>query len=96
MLALASALRRAAALEPQQCVKRLVCDLATGRLGHREDALVAELNTVDSSSGPDPRPSTDFRGAIRNGRLFASVSRCEVRYRCPFTGRQLMVLAENM
>jgi len=75
-----------AALEPAQCYRRLVCDLATGSMPKSEN--LALLNLFNKPASIDS-PRFDFNTAAAVGKQARSVSLCEVRYSCPLTGAQI-------
>ena len=80
-------------LEPAQCYRRLVCDVATGKLPNDEvnEVILAPLagKVADANVAAQ---SFDYLVAAENGRNFGDIAQCELRYHCPLTGDQLREL----
>merc|ERR1712166_1106283 len=62
-------------LEPAQCIRRLICDVASGVLPASESDVASH--------------SFDYLVAVENGKNFGSVEKCELRYSCPLSAGQL-------
>jgi len=80
------ALAAVAANEPFQCYRRLVCELATGKLERTSGDVILKLfsQEVDASS-----PRFDFVTAAKIGKQLKNIDVCEIRYSCPLTGAQI-------
>ncbi len=78
-----------AQLEPQQCYRRLICDLATGQMPKSNNDLIMSLFTgqeqVDAAS-----PEFEYAIAAQLGRQFRNVKFCEFRFSCALSGEQLI------
>merc|ERR1712004_595381 len=74
--------------EPEQCVHRLICDLATGQMPPSSDDVIMRL-FEDTKAVPQASPVFDFAVAAEVGKLVKDVQKCEIQYTCPMTGAQL-------
>merc|ERR1711934_87577 len=74
------------AAEPAGCVRRLICDLATGAMPASENDVI--LNLFGEQT-PATSPKFDFQVAASLGKQLKSVQACEVRYSCPLSGQQI-------
>ena len=74
-----------AANEPQQCYRRLICDLATGAMNSENEIIVSLFDKEVSPKSP----SFDFVTAAKIGKHFRNVQYCEYRFSCPLTGAQI-------
>ena len=74
--------------EPEQCVHRLICDLATGQMPPSSDDIIMRL-FEDTKAVPQASPVFDFAVAAEIGKLVKDVQKCEIQYTCPMTGAQL-------
>jgi len=72
--------------EPQQCYRRLVCDLATGTLPESSGDVILSLfkKPVDVTSA-----RFDLATAAQIGKDVKNSQFCEYRFSCPLTGAQL-------
>jgi len=78
-----------AATEPAACVKRFICDLATGTQPKSEnDVILALFNKPTSADSP----KFAFAEAATLGKISRQVRTCEVRYSCPLSGAQISKL----
>merc|ERR1712141_529458 len=68
-----------AAAEPASCVKRLICDIATGTKPSENDVILSLFN----NDTPVSSPKFDFAIAATLGKQLKSVEACELRYTCP-------------
>lgn len=76
----------AAQLEPAQCYRRLICDLATGKLPKSDNDLILNLFQQE------PRIQDvkfEFATAAKIGKLVKDITACEVRYSCPVSGQEM-------
>ena len=79
-------------IEPEQCFRRLVCDLATGRMPPSQNDLIASL--FDDVEGIDVTSALfEYTVATKLGRVTKDITSCELRYRCPFSGTQILETA---
>jgi len=71
-----------AALEPENCFKRLFCSAATGQLGNK--GLEQSLNIVQEAMVLEPRsPYTQkYRQAAYFGASRQDIAKCEHHYQC--------------
>merc|ERR1719210_385081 len=74
--------------EPQQCMHRLICDLATGQMPESSDDVIMKL-FENTEAVPPVSPVFDFAVAAEVGKLVKNVEKCEIQYTCPMTGAQL-------
>jgi hypothetical protein len=78
-----------AATEPAACIKRFICDLATGTQPRSEnDVILALFNKPTSAASP----KFAFAEAASLGKISRQVRTCEVRYSCPLSGAQISKL----
>jgi len=72
--------------EPQQCYRRLVCDLATGELPQNSGDVILSLfkKPVGVTSA-----RFDLATAAQIGKDLKSSQTCEYRFSCPLSGAQL-------
>merc|ERR1711981_1133237 len=68
-----------AAAEPANCVKQLICDIATGTKPSENDVILS----LFENDTPVSSPKFDFAIAATLGKQFKSVEACELRYTCP-------------
>ena len=79
-------------IEPEQCFRRLVCDLATGQMPPSQNDLIASL--FEEAEGIDVTSALfEYTVATRLGKVTKDIVSCELRYRCPFTGAQILETA---
>ena len=79
-------------IEPEQCFRRLVCDLATGQMPPSESDNIPSL--FDDAEGIDVTSALfEYTVASRLGKVTKDITSCELRYRCPFTGAQILETA---
>merc|ERR1719410_3081929 len=78
-------------LEPAQCYRRLVCDVATGKLpaDESDNVILAPFEGASVKDADITSQSFDFLVAAEAGRQFQSVEKCELRYTCPLSSTQL-------
>lgn len=77
-------------LEPAQCMRRLICDVATGKLPASDSDEVILAPFKGSVAEADAASQQfDYLVAAENGRNFGSVEKCELRYSCPLNAAQL-------
>ena len=74
--------------EPEQCVHRLICDLATGQLPPSAEDVIMQL-FEHTENIPQLSPVFDFAVAAEVGKYVKEVEKCEIQYTCPLTGAQL-------
>eukprot|EP00096_Caligus_rogercresseyi_P014328 TRINITY_DN6823_c0_g1_i1.p1 TRINITY_DN6823_c0_g1~~TRINITY_DN6823_c0_g1_i1.p1 ORF type:complete len:174 (+),score=37.91 TRINITY_DN6823_c0_g1_i1:31-552(+) len=81
-------------LEPQQCMRKLICDLAATNqesnpifvaLGRSAEKLTFEEDALTAGF--------EFRAAARVGQYLKDIERCQLRYSCPFSNEQLLQIA---
>jgi len=75
-----------AAQEPEQCYRRLVCDLATGKLAKSEGDVIVTLFEKEVSA---ESPRYDFVTAAKIGKQVKNIEFCEYRFGCPLSGAQI-------
>merc|ERR1711953_994921 len=68
-----------AAAEPANCVKQLICDIATGTKPSENDVILS----LFENDTPVSSPKFDFAIAATLGKQLKSVEACELRYTCP-------------
>ena len=79
-------------IEPEQCFRRLVCDLATGQMPPSQNDLIASL--FEEAEGIDVTSALfEYTVATKLGKVTKDIASCELRYRCPFTGAQILETA---
>merc|ERR1719410_1421733 len=78
-------------LEPAQCYRRLVCDVATGKMpaDESDNVILAPFEGASVKDADITSQSFDFLVAAEAGRQFQSVEKCELRYTCPLSSTQL-------
>merc|ERR1712029_135636 len=74
--------------EPEQCVHRLICDLATGQMPPSSNDVIMRL-FENTEAVPQASPVFDFAVAAEVGKLVKDVQKCEIQYTCRMTGAQL-------
>ena len=75
-----------AANEPDQCYRRLVCDLATGAMAKTEGDVILSLFDKDVASD---NVRFDYVTAAKIGKQLKNVEFCEYRFSCPLSGAQI-------
>ena len=78
-----------AQIEPEQCYRRLICDLATGQMPPSENDVILSLFD-DPATFDVTSPAFEFAVAAEVGRHVKDISMCELRYSCPVTGIDLL------
>ena len=79
-------------IEPEQCFRRLVCDLATGQMPPSQNDLIVAL--FDDAEGIDVTSALfEYTVATKLGKVTKDIASCELRYRCPFSGAQILETA---
>merc|ERR1712113_647107 len=78
-------------LEPAQCYRRLVCDVATGKMpaDESDNVILAPFEGASVKDADITSQSFDFLVAAEAGRQLQSVEKCELRYTCPLSSTQL-------
>merc|ERR1711992_386651 len=78
-------------LEPAQCYRRLVCDVATGKMpaDESDNVILAPFEGASVKDADITSQSFDFLVAAEAGRQLQSVEKCELRYTCPLSSSQL-------
>jgi hypothetical protein len=74
-------------VEPQQCIRRLICDLASGQMAKSDNDVILAL-----FAGKEPsmaNPAFEYSVAAKLGKELKNIEACEIRYSCPVTGSQL-------
>ena len=67
--------------EPEQCVHRLICDLATGQMPPSSNDVIMRL-FENTEAVPQASPVFDFAVAAEVGKLVKDVQKCEIQYSC--------------
>merc|ERR1712223_209950 len=77
-------------LEPAQCIRRLICDVASGKLpaDDSDEVILAPFKDTSLADGDVASHSFDYLVAVENGKNFGSVEKCELRYSCPLSAGQ--------
>ena len=78
-----------AQIEPEQCYRRLICDLATGQMHPSDNDVILSLFD-DPATFDVTSPAFEFAVAAEVGRHVKDISMCELRYGCPVTGIDLL------
>merc|ERR1739844_612050 len=78
-------------LEPAQCIRRLICDVASGALpaDESDEVILAPFAGTSLADADVASHSFDYLVAVENGKNFGSVEKCELRYSCPLSAGQL-------
>ncbi len=76
----------AAQLEPAQCYRRLICELATGKLPRSENDVLLNLFQGETAIQD---VKFEFSTAAKVGKLVKDITACEVRYSCPVSGQEM-------
>merc|ERR1711894_115115 len=78
-------------LEPAQCYRRLVCDVASGKMpaDESDNVILAPFEGASVKDADITSQSFDFLVAAEAGRQLQSVEKCELRYTCPLSSTQL-------
>jgi len=76
-----------AQIEPAACYRRLICELATGKLENAESnqAILSLFN------GEVPVQDAKFEYAVaaKVGKVVKDIQACEIRYSCPISGKDM-------
>ncbi len=79
-----------AAVEPQHCYKRFICDLATGTFPKSENDVMLQLFKREAAGIENAK--FDYQIAATLGKQIRSVNACEIRYSCPLSGKDMAQL----
>nr|XP_040568109.1 uncharacterized protein LOC121117698 [Lepeophtheirus salmonis] len=74
------------AAEPSQCYRRLICDLASGKLGKSENEVLLDMFKEET---PITNPKFEYMIASKLGKITKSIESCEIRYGCQLTGDEM-------
>ena len=72
--------------EPEQCIRRLICDLSTGQLPESEDNVMLKLFNEEV---PPTSAKFEFVQAAKLGKFSKAIEKCELTYSCPISGAQM-------
>merc|ERR1739838_515643 len=73
--------------EPEQCYRRLICDMAAGAIP--DEGKILSLFNKDVSP---VSPKFDYVSAAKVGKLVRNAGLCEVRYTCPLNTQEIAKL----
>ncbi len=76
----------AAQLEPAACYRRLICELASGKLPKSENDVILNLFQQDAAVQD---VKFEFATAAKVGKLVKDIEACEIRYSCPVSGKDM-------
>merc|ERR1739844_5028 len=84
-------------LEPAQCYRRLICDIASGKMEANEnDEIILAPFKEGTIAEANPASYTfEYLAAAEVGRALASIEKCELRYSCPISGQELRTIFEE-
>ena len=71
-------------LEPDQCYKRLICDLAAGSIPDKDNIVALFDDEVWFQS-----PKFEYANAAKIGKIVKQSKVCEVRYSCPLSTKEI-------
>ena len=71
-------------LEPDQCYKRLICDLAAGAIPDKDNIVALFDEEVWFQS-----PKFEYANAAKIGKVVKQSQVCEVRYSCPLSTQEI-------
>ena len=71
-------------LEPDQCYKRLICDLAAGAIDDKDNIVALFDDEVWFQS-----PKYEYANAAKIGKIVKQSHVCEIRYSCPLSTQEL-------
>lgn len=74
----------AAQVEPAACYRRLICELATGKMPKSDNDVLLSLFNDET---PIQSLKFEFATAAKVGKLVKDIETCEVRYSCPVSGK---------
>ena len=78
-----------AQIEPEQCYRRLICDLATGQMPSTDNDVI--LSLFDDAAAYDvTSPIFEFAVAAEVGKHVKDIDTCELRYSCSVSGKELL------
>lgn len=71
-------------LEPDQCYKRLICDLAAGAIPDEDNIVALFDDEVWFQS-----PKFEYANAAKIGKIVKQSQVCEIRYSCPLSTQEI-------
>ena len=74
--------------EPDMCIRRLMCDLATGEMEDSENKIMLSL-FKDGEEVSKKSAKFAFAQAVKLGRDAKKIEQCEMVFRCPINGAAL-------
>eukprot|EP00096_Caligus_rogercresseyi_P006053 TRINITY_DN22210_c0_g1_i1.p1 TRINITY_DN22210_c0_g1~~TRINITY_DN22210_c0_g1_i1.p1 ORF type:complete len:195 (+),score=38.80 TRINITY_DN22210_c0_g1_i1:34-618(+) len=82
-------------LEPEDCMKKMICDLAA--LGQEENPILIPFNGQSENNGLNDDSSEDlyleYKVAAKVGNYVKDVKSCEVVYKCSISSSHLVSIA---
>jgi len=76
-------------LEEEKCVRRFVCEVATGHLNAPEyNSVISALLEANLELEVDS-PKFVYSEAVKSGSRHQSVEQCQLKYSCPKTGSDI-------
>merc|ERR1711872_53889 len=82
-------------LEEKKCVRRFVCEVATGQLRAPEYLAAVKPLLAESLDSQIDSAKFIFSEAAKSGARHTSVEKCQVKYSCPKTGGEIYAAAKN-
>ena len=79
-----------AKVEPEACYRRLICDLATGKMPRSDKDIILSLFDKEETSAASPK--FEFAVAAKLGKHLKNVQACELRYSCPVSSEEIAKL----
>jgi len=73
--------------EPDQCYRRLICDMAAGAIPDNDKILTLFAEETSPIS-----PKFEYTTAAKVGKIVKSSGRCELRYSCPLNTVEIQKL----
>jgi len=82
-------------LEEDKCVRRFLCEVATGKLVAPEYMTTVKPLISSSLDAQLDSAKFVFSEAAKSGARHTSIEKCQAKYSCPSTGAQIYSAAKN-
>ena len=80
-----------ASLEHEKCVRRFVCEVGTGLLEAPEYLRQVETMKAENLEALVGSPELPYTESAKYGAKTKNLSKCQSKYKCPKTGREILL-----
>ena len=80
-----------AQLENQQCIRRFLCEVASGELSAPDFLSTVESLKSESINAVVAAAELPYSQAVKYGAKVKAIKQCQNKYACPQTGQQILI-----